>query len=56
MNLKLESLLDQGSRFLIQRGFESRDAKREAERLLASSLRISKLEMLQAKPSGLGLL
>lgn len=51
MNLKLESLLDQGSRFLIQRGFEPRDAKREAERLLASSLRVSRSEMLQAKPS-----
>ena len=47
MNLKLESLLDQGSRFLIQRGFEPRDAKREAERLLAFSLRISKSEIFQ---------
>ncbi|MBI4970472.1 MAG: peptide chain release factor N(5)-glutamine methyltransferase [Candidatus Omnitrophica bacterium] len=51
MNPKLVMLLDQGSQFLVQQGFKREEARREAERLLASSLRISKPEMLRDNPS-----
>ena len=51
MSPKLVMLLDQGSQFLAQQGFEPREARREAERLLAFSLGISKSEVLQQNPS-----
>lgn len=50
MNPKLESLIDQGSEFLVEQGFEPAEARRNSERLLQSSLRISKLDLFQKAP------
>jgi len=51
MNPELKLLIDQGSKFLVEQGFEPSEAYRDSERLLQSTLRVSKQEFYQNTPS-----